>query len=153
MAVGSFYHYFGSKDGTLLHGLVAEDEAVDVLLANSDGETHVERIRRLFLNRVFMGTVNITLDLSVAFSIAELRHGLPDAFAEPRRAYLALREEIQAAQSAGTLTPDVDAGTIAEGLLLAAAGLIHAWQLAGGAFPVMERAAVYADTQLRLLKK
>nr|NLD40719.1 helix-turn-helix transcriptional regulator [Actinomycetales bacterium] len=33
VAVGTFYHFFGSKDGTLLYGLAAEDESVDTLLA------------------------------------------------------------------------------------------------------------------------
>lgn len=153
VAVGTFYHFFGSKDGTLLQGLTAEDAAVDDLLARSQGESPEERIRRLFLNRVAMGTVRITLDLSVAFTVAELKHGLPDAFNSPRRVYDALRDEVTAAQLAGTLATDLDPDTVTEGLLFTAAGLIQAWQLAAGEFPVMSKAEQHIDTLLKAMNR
>nr|NLD41467.1 hypothetical protein [Actinomycetales bacterium] len=110
------------------------------------------RIRQIFLNRVFLGTENVGPELSIAFSVAEMRNGQPGVVSENHRVYRALLEEVRGAQEEGALTRGTEAGTLTEGLLYAAVGIIQVWRLSGGELPAREIAERHIEAIVTLLR-
>lgn len=149
ISVGSFYHHYSSKDDILFN--CSQDEALRIsdVLDDLQNETHAVRFKSLCINRVTMGTISKSLDLSINISIAHLKNYSKDqTFSTNGEMYKALLNEIVEGQKSCEFRNDIDISFLIESVLYYISGIIMAWQFSAGTLEPVEKVSRFIDLLL-----
>ena len=151
VTVGSFYHHFESKDGILVKCLEDEDCSVIQILANSKEKSIISRFKELFLSRVYLITIEKSVDFSIDCTIAHLRNRILGSYSPEREFYKALYQIVIEGQQKGVFKKDIDPGVFVESVLFNIGGLTLSWQLSNGTYPIEEKATQQFDLFLQMI--
>jgi TetR/AcrR family transcriptional regulator, fatty acid metabolism regulator protein len=148
--VGTFYHYYPSKDDILLYCSESEDQMMMSKMKSLPEGSHSSRYKYLVRARLRMATAR-SPELSGYFRIAHIRNKVFDSYSSERWFHQGLLEEVVAGQEDGEFVRDIDSVVIVEMALFLIDGLTSAWMLSNGSLDIEKKADEQVDLILRLI--
>ncbi len=150
ITVGTFYHYYSSKENILLSYSEAEDRAISSMRDQLPAGPHSARFKYLFMERITRYS-STPPDLSGHIRIAHIKNKDFASHFRNRAIYKELLKEIVDGQNNGEFIKEFDPVVIVESALYLIDGLNGAWVISNGSLDINQKANQQVDFVVKMI--